>query len=166
MQGVLQAAHDTWLGEYARAHAWVFTTGLLLHFVGLCVLLGAMLVVDLRILGVGRAAPIRAVMPLLPVAIAGFGLNLATGVVFFVFDPFGYWENPGFRIKLALLALAGLNALAFALFAHRGLLATPAGHDAGAVAKASAALSLLLWFAVILFGRLIVAFQGSPDLFT
>jgi len=166
MQSFLQAAHDTWLGEYARAHAWVFTTGLLIHFIGVCVLLGAMLVVDLRILGVGRSAPIRAVIPLLPVALVGFGLNLLTGIVFFVFDPFGYWENPGFRIKLALLGLAGLNALGFTVFEHRGLLTTPAGHDAGAIAKASAALSLFLWFAIILFGRLIVAFQGSPDLFT
>jgi hypothetical protein len=165
MHSFLQAAHDAWLGGYARTHAWVFTTGLVLHFIGLCVLLGAMLVVDLRVLGLGREVPVGAVMKLLPVAIAGFLVNLATGAVFFVFDPFGYWQNPGFRIKLVLLLLAGLNALAFTLGEHRRAVAAGPGYDAGVLSKASAALSLFLWFAIILFGRLIVAFQGSPDLF-
>lgn len=166
MGGFLQFTHDTWLGQFAREFAPVFTTCLVIHFVGLCLLLGAMMVIDLRILGVGKQIPISAALKLLPVAIGAFIVNLLTGIVFFCFDPFGYWENPAFRIKLVLLAVAGLNALLFTFVEHRKLAATEAGHDAPALAKASAALSLFVWFAVILFGRLIVAFQGSPDLFS
>lgn len=163
----LQAVHDTWLGDYTRAHAWVFTTGLVIHFIGLCLLLGAMLVVDLRILGLGKnVAPIRSVFSLLPVAIGGFLINLLTGIVFFCFDPFGYWLNPAFKIKLVLLTLAGINALIFTLVEQPKILAGQGESGAvGALAKVTAGASLLIWFAVILFGRLIVAFQGSPDLF-
>jgi len=165
MSDFLQFAHDTWLGDFTRAYAPVFTTCLVIHFIGLCVLLGAMMVIDLRILGVGRQFPISAALKLLPLAIGAFIVNLLTGVVFFCFDPFGYWENPAFRIKMALVVIAGLNALLFTFVEHRKLAATEADYDANWVAKISAALSLFVWFTVILFGRLIVAFQGSPDLF-
>lgn len=165
MHAFLQAAHDTWLGTFARSNGYLFTIGLVIHFIGLCLLLGVMLVIDLRILGLGKRAPIGAVLSLIPYAILGFGLNLATGIIFFCFDPFGYWGNPAFKIKLCLLLAAGLNAAWFTFGEHRALVATTSGHDAPAFAKASAGLSLFLWFAIILFGRLIVAFQNSPDLF-
>lgn len=165
MQGFLQWAHDTWLGEATRAYAPMFTTGLVLHFIGLCVLLGAMLMVDLRLLGVIRGVSIRAVLTLLPFAIAGFVVNLLTGVMFFCFDPFGYWGNPAFKIKMTLVMIAGLNALWFTFAEHRKLAAAEGDQDVGVATKISAGASLLLWFTIILFGRLIVAFQGSPDLF-
>ncbi len=164
MQSFLQVAHDTWLGEYTRTHAWAFTTGLVVHFIGLCLLLGAMLVIDLRLLGLGRSVPVRAVFQLLPVAIAGFAINLLTGVVFFVFDPFGYWLNPAFKIKMVLILVAGLNALVFTLVEQPKALSEE-GQGVGVLTRISAGMSLFVWFAVILFGRLIVAFQGSPDLF-
>ncbi len=165
MHGFLQMAHDSWLGQVTREYAPIFTTGLVIHFIGLCLLLGAMLVIDLRLLGVGKQTPIKAVLALLPVAITGFAMNLATGIVFFCFDPFGYWQNPAFRIKMTLVLIAGLNALWFTFAEHRRLAAAPPGHSAPIAARICAGLSLFLWFSVILFGRLIVAFQGSPDLF-
>ena len=165
MKAFLQFAHDTWLGDYTRHNSWLFTLGLVLHFIGLCLLMGGMLVIDLRILGLIRRVPIGAVLALLPVAILGFVLNLLTGIMFFCFDSFGYWRNPAFKIKMALVLLAGLNALWFTLAEHRRLAATPSGFDANGITKLSAAASLLIWFSVILFGRLIVAFQGSSNLF-
>jgi hypothetical protein len=165
MKAFLQFAHDTWLGDYTRQNSWLFTLGLVIHFVGLCLLMGGMLVIDLRILGLIRRVPIRAVLALLPMAIVGFVLNLLTGIMFFCFDSFGYWRNPAFKIKMVLVLVAGLNALWFTLAEHRRLAATPGGFNAGGLTKFSAAASLLLWFGVILFGRLIVAFQGSENLF-
>ena len=162
---VLMWFHDTWLGDIARQKPWLFTTGLVTHFVGFCLLIGAMLVVDLRLLGFFKEIPIRATYRLLPVAIVGFLLNLATGFMFFCFDPVNYWENPAFRVKLALLLVAGLNALWFLIVEQRRSAAEPDDAQAGLAAKLSAGGSLLIWFTVILFGRLIVAFQGSSDLF-
>jgi hypothetical protein len=165
MNAFLQFAHDTWLGDYTRHNSWVYTLGLVLHFIGLCLFMGGMLVIDLRILGVIRRVPIGAVLALLPVAIVGFVLNLLTGVMFFCFDSFGFWRNPAFKIKMVLVLLAGLNALWFTVAEHRRLAATPSDFDTGRLAKFSAAASLFMWFSVILFGRLIVAFQGSDKLF-
>src|SRR5262245_58305501 len=113
MHSVLQTLHDTWLGDFTRQNSWFFTLGLILHFVGLCVLLGAVLVMDLRVLGVARRIPIAAALSLLPAAIVGFLLNLFTGLVFFCFDPFGYWGNPAFKLKMLLILIAGVNALFF-----------------------------------------------------
>lgn len=157
--------HDSWLGEVTRASGWLFTAGLTLHFVGICLVVGSMLVVDLRLLGFLRGIPYAATFRLLPFAVGGFLLNAATAYMFFCFDPVGYWENPAFRIKLILLTLAGLNALVFIIFEHRNLSQAEPDHRPGPLARTCAALSLLLWFGVILFGRLIVAFQGSPDFF-
>jgi hypothetical protein len=165
MKAFLQFAHDTWLGDYTRQNSWLFTLGLVIHFIGLCLLMGGMLVIDLRILGLIRRVPIQAVLALLPMAIVGFVLNLLTGIMFFCFDSFGYWRNPAFKIKMVLVLVAGLNALWFTLAEHRRLAATPGGFSTGALTKFSAAASLLLWFGVILFGRLIVAFQGSDSFF-
>src|SRR5215831_16679532 len=159
MHSFLQAAHDTWLGEITRQNSSLFTYGLVFHFIGLCLLLGAMLVIDLRLLGVGRRMPIGAALSLLPIAIVGFAVNLVTGIMFFCFDPFGYWNNPAFKLKMLLIVLAGLNALIFTITSHRKLTATAADYDAQLSVKFSAGASLALWFAVILFGRLIVAFQ-------
>jgi hypothetical protein len=165
VHAVLQWLHDSWLGEYARHTYWVFTAGLVIHFIGLCLLLGAMLVVDLRLLGIFRRVPIQAVAALLPVAIFGFCMNLFTGIVFFCFDPFGYWQNPAFKTKMVLILIAGLNALWVRFTSHQALMSRDPDLRTGIMLKVSAAASLLLWFCVILFGRLIVAFQGASGFF-
>ena len=163
---ILKWLHDTPLGEVTRANSWLFTAGLVVHFIGLCLLMGVMLVVDLRLLGVGKRAPIGAVLSLLPLAVFGFALNLSSGIMFFCFDAFGFWANPAFKVKFVLLTLAGVNALWFTLVEHRKLAATAPGATTDVATKISAAASLILWFAIILFGRLIVAFQGSTSFFT
>jgi hypothetical protein len=165
MNAFLHFTHDTWLGDYTRHNSWVYTLGLVIHFIGLCLLLGGMLVIDLRILGIAKRVPIGAVLALLPVAITGFVLNLLTGIMFFCFDSFGFWGNPAFKVKMVLVLLAGLNALWFTFAEHRRLAATLSGFNTSVLTKFSAAASLFLWFSVILFGRLIVAFQGSSSLF-
>src|SRR3974390_480137 len=96
----LHGIHDGWLGQFARSSRYVFTTGLVLHFFGLTLLMGSMLIVDLRLLGFPRQLPIAAAMKFLPLAIGGFVLNLLTGIVMFAFDPVDYWLNPSFRIKM------------------------------------------------------------------
>ena len=159
MNAVLQAIHDTWLGDFTRQNSWLFTLGLILHFFGLCTLLGSMLVIDLRVLGVARRIPMEGALALLPLAVGGFLLNLLTGSLFFCFDPFGYWQNPAFKLKLLSIAVAGANAVFFAAWWRRAR-ANDVQYEAGGALKLSAALSLALWFATIVLGRLIVAFQN------
>lgn len=157
--------HASWLGEFMRQSSWIFTAGLVIHFIGICLVVGAMLVVDLRLLGFARQMPIPAALDLLPVALVGFSLNAITGFAFFCFDPVLYWQNPAFKVKLVLLTLSGLNALAFTIWEHRRYQRGPDDLAPTVLTRMSAGLSLTLWLTIILFGRLIVAFQGSSSFF-
>src|SRR5690606_4066574 len=106
-------AQDSWLGAAMREVAWLWPIMEALHFIGLCVMFGALLVVDLRVLGLARRIPLESALKFIPVAIWGFALNLVTGIAFFAGDPFRYWPNIGFRMKMILIVLAGINAVMF-----------------------------------------------------
>jgi hypothetical protein len=152
-------AHDSWLGHIARDNSYIYTIGLIIHFTGLALLMGAMLVIDITLMGFARMIPPGAALKLLPLAVAGFVLNLLTGIMFFCFDPDRFGLNPAFQVKMLLVLAAGLNALWFTFAEHRAVSQAPAGARLPLNVRLSASLSLLLWFGVIVAGRMIVAFQ-------
>jgi len=162
---ILHRIKETWLGATVRESTWLFAAGETLHFIGLSMLVGALLIIDLRLLGFMRTVPIRAALAFLPFAIVGFVINLATGIEFFVNDPFMYWPNPAFRLKMFLILVAGLNALIFTVMEHRRVLVLGDGEKTSLFTKATAALSLGLWLTVLLLGRLLPSFEGSKDAF-
>src|SRR5215831_20671799 len=120
---ILHWIRDTSLGVAVRQSRWMFATGETLHFLGLSLLVGGILIVDLRLLGFLRHISMRSALSFLPFAIIGFVINLLTGILFFTADPMMYWPNPAFRLKMFLILLAGINALIFTLFKHRQALA-------------------------------------------
>ena len=152
-------------GAAVRESRWLFAMGETFHFIGLCLLVGGLLVVDLRLLGFIRRVPMRAALAFLPFTIVGFLINLATGIEFFVTDPFMYWPNPAFRLKMFLIVLAGLNALVFTVMQHRHMLVLGDDKNMSAYVKLTAGLSLGLWLSVLLLGRLLPAFEGSTSFF-
>jgi hypothetical protein len=149
------------LFAFVTTHAWVWPVAEMFHFFGMALLIGTVGLLDLRILGLGKGIPISLLSRLIPIGIAGFAINLLTGVVFVFGDP-GGWQpyftaNLAFQVKLVLILLAGINLLAFRM---TGLATAtenlPADGDAPRQAKLIAAASLALWFAVIYFGRMIM----------
>jgi hypothetical protein len=149
------------LGRFMNGAPWAFPAAEVLHFMGLSLLLGALIVVDLRLLGIGQRVPMRATHALLPLAVLGFAVNLVTGVAFLASDPLRYLANPAFIAKMALVGLAGLNLLWF-----RVVLYAPIAEDrySGALAaqgRVVAVLSLAIWIAVIASGRLMPYFDRS-----
>ena len=162
---ILHWIRDTWLGATVRESRWIFASGEILHFVGLSLLVGGILIVDLRLLGFIRRVPIRAALAFLPFVIAGFLINLLTGIVFFSADPMMYWPSPAFKLKMFLILLAGLNALVFIVLAQRKTLSLRDDESTGTLAKVTAGLSLSLWLCVLLLGRLLPAFEGSTSFF-
>jgi hypothetical protein len=162
---ILHWLRDTGVAAAVRQSRWIFATGEVFHFIGLCLLVGGILIVDLRLLGFLRQIPVRAALAFLPFVIIGFLINLATGVLFFVNDPYMYWPNPAFKLKMIVILLAGLNALVFTVMAQREVIGLGPDEDAGKLAKVTAGLSLALWLIVILLGRLLPAFEGSTSLF-
>ena len=162
---ILHWIRDTWLGATVRESRWIFASGEILHFVGLSLLVGGILIVDLRLLGFIRRVPIRAALAFLPFVIAGFLINLLTGIVFFSADPMMYWPSPAFKLKMFLILLAGLNALVFIVMAQRKTLSLRDDESTGTLAKVTAGVSLSLWLCVLLLGRLLPAFEGSTSFF-
>ena len=143
------------LGGWVHVLPWTWPIAETIHFFGLCLLLGALLVIDLRLLGVNRLLPAISVHDLLPIAYVGFGLNLATGILFYVGDPHRYTPNIGFQLKMLLILLAGLNALYYQMKIHPIMASLDDSTNLPTNVKAVGATSLVLWFGVLAYGRLI-----------
>jgi len=160
---ILHWIKDTSLGVAVRQSRWMFATGETMHFLGLSLLVGGILIIDLRLLGFLRQISMRAALSFLPFVIIGFVINLLTGILFFAADPMMYWPNPAFKLKMFVILLAGINALVFTLFKHRQALVLGDDDQATAFMKVSAGLSLSFWLVVLLLGRLLPAFEGSTS---
>jgi hypothetical protein len=143
---------------------WSWSIAESIHFIGLCLLIGAIGSFDLRLLGVARRVPIAAMHRLIPWGLLGFGLNALTGVLFVMTYPDQYLYNPSFHFKVLFLTIGGLNASAFYLTQAGTVLGPEAAADAPARAKVIAAISLSAWVAVIVCGRLLTFYRPGPCL--
>ena len=98
-----QSAFAQWL--LGSNSIWAYPTVLTLHTFGMMVLVGAALMVDLRLLGFGRAIPLGSMGRLFGVMWGAFWLNLVTGTMLFIADATKRATQPLFLVKLALVAL-------------------------------------------------------------
>lgn len=150
-----------WLETSALAAAmrqwlWLYPAVEIVHILGFVVLVGAAVFFDLRLLGVSRGLPVRALeRHLLRAARASLLLVLPSGLLMFAAHATEMAANPAFRLKLALLVLAALNAAVFHRAPFRSVSAWDRGAPAPAAARTAALLSLVLWVGVIACGRLL-----------
>lgn len=149
---------DTAVAELMRS-TWAWPLVESLHFLGLCLLVGAIGAFDLRLLGIARTVPIAAVHRLVPVGLLGFAINIATGALFVATEPDQYIYNPAFHLKLAFLGIAGLNAATFYLTTYRQAFGPAATLRVPTHARVIAAISLSAWLVVIVAGRLITFYR-------
>jgi hypothetical protein len=121
-----------------------------LHIVGIALLFGAIVPLDLRLIGWRReAGPVDRLESLLqPVAIAGLVIAIPAGLLLFATDARAYAASPLFRAKMLLIAAAIANALW--LRASNSRAAKP-----GRRVAIAAAASVLLWLTAIILGRLL-----------
>jgi len=130
-----------------------------LHFVGLSLMFGVIIVVDLRILGLMKKVDYAAMHRLLPWGVLGFGINLVSGMLFFITQPDQYIENIALQWKVVLIVLGGINVLYFTIFDHAWVLKT--GEDAPLTGKVMAAFTIAVWIGVIYLGRMMPFIGGS-----
>lgn len=156
--GIVNWAIDTGIFDlmYSR---WGWPIAEIVHFIGLCLLIGAVGAFDLRMLGAVKGISLPALHKLVPFGILGFALSVTSGLMFVVTSPDQYLYNPAWQIKMVLLAIAGLNMAAFYLTAARGLRDLPADATPPLAARIFAGVSLTAWFGVIACGRVITAFR-------
>jgi len=121
------------------------------HILGIALLIGAILPLDLRLLGFFRSVPLAALAPVLSrMAAIGLGLALVTGAWLFTVRPVEYAGNAAFLWKLGLLALALANV---ALHHRSAAYARALEGDITAAVRWRAFVSMMLWLGVLLAGR-------------
>lgn len=148
------------LGIYGFMNSpWGWPIAESIHFIGLSMLIGAVGLFDLRMLGFVKTIPLAAMHKLVPFGVAGFLLNVTTGVMFITTVPDQYLYNPAVQSKLLFLAAAGINMLLFYLLCYRQVSATNATTTALTKAKIFALISLTCWLGVIACGRLITFYR-------
>lgn len=151
LNGWLEAAG---LVEWARGGTHVYPWANVLHVLGVVMLLGGIGVLDARIAGAWKQLPLDALSrALTPVAIAGLAVQSASGLVLFAADGVALAASRTFHWKLGLLALGLLNAVVFHYRWRKLANGGPPMPDLPA--RAAALLSLGVWIAVAVAGRLI-----------
>ena len=147
---------STWLNQLVVGYAWSWPTLETLHFIGMCLLFGPIIIMDLRLMGFDRLSmPGLSVHSLVPMTLAGFVINLTTGIMFMFGDPYRYVINISFQLKMLLVLLAGINAIIFWLKVSPVLERLGPHEDAPTSLKLVGLGSLLMWTGVLCFGRLI-----------
>lgn len=135
-------------GLVAPVYPWV-SAG---HILALALLLGSVIILDLRLLGFFRRLSLMDLAPVL-VRLAGSGLAAAmvTGLLLFSVQPAHYLENTAFLVKLGLLAV-GLANIGW-IHRQRSWRRIRAGQGVSTGVRVSALLSVLVWIAMVLAGR-------------
>jgi hypothetical protein len=155
MLEICQWIYQTPLSFAIRESIWVYPILNVLHCVGVLLVAGTIVVVDLRLLGLGlRRAPVSSVVAqVVPWSLMGFGFMAVTGSLLAWSEPLRLYKSMFFPWKLAFIAVAGLNALLF----HAGVYRSVRGWDSSsplpARARLAGAVSILCWICVIAAGR-------------
>ena len=138
---------------FVENNSWVWPTCETVHFIGLSMLFGVVLTLDLRMLGVGKnAVSFAALYQLLPLGMLGFTMNLITGMMFFVAMPKQY-TGFLFFLKMMLVVFGALNVLYFMLCKEPWTVTE--GDDAGILTKLVAASAIVIWIAVLFCGHML-----------
>lgn len=145
-----------------RDSVWMFNIAETTHTLGIVLVAGTIMLVDLRLLGLGlKREPLADVISrIVPFTLAGFAFMFVTGVCLFSTEAVKLYSSPAFRIKLVLLGLAGLNALIFHLTVYRDAALWEDASVAPFRARLAGMLSLILWIGIIAAGRAIAYAPG------
>lgn len=154
LQAFFEGLEGSWLSVGLRASEWVYPMVNTLHIVGIALLVGAILILDWRLLR-QRTSPEVSVLAavLLPTAQGGFVLAVCAGVLLFIARPLDYAFNNLFQFKLGFIALALLNIVLL----HRSdswRIAVNHNRPDGRV-RLACGVSMVCWLLVLGLGRLV-----------
>ena len=144
---------NTWIANAIRTIPWLYPTFETGHYIGLSLLVGGIMLIDLRVLGMARGLPLKSMIGLLPFVWAGFIINVVTGSMLFIYGATNFAYNGAFQLKMAFMVLAGLNALAFDVSVRRSGGSWVEADRPPALVKGFATLSLAFWLCVVTTGR-------------
>lgn len=130
---------------------------LTLHVLSMCLFLGLVLMMDLRLMGVAHLdTPVSQIQKrLFPWQLVGAIVMTVSGGVLFYAQPLLYWGKGFFWVKMLVMPLAILNLLVFHYTTYRSVSAWDHRPSPPFAAKLAGALSIVLWITVLCFGRLV-----------
>jgi hypothetical protein len=155
------------LSEWVQTSDYGFPLLLAAHSIGLAGVVGVLIILNLRVLGYAEGIPIAALRRLMPVAWLGFIVNALSGVLLFMANASRLVTNWAFLLKMSAVLAGGivtwvlwraLNEPSDFTHPKRGGAPTSAALAAYGVTRAAritAGISMAVWFAAILFGRVI-----------
>jgi len=143
----------TWIANTIRTVRWIYPALETTHYIGLSLLVGGIMLIDLRVLGFARPLPLKSMIGLLPFVWVGFIINALTGSALFIYGATSFGVNHAFWLKMTFMVLAGLNAFAFDLSVRRSKVDWVAADLPPPHVKTFATLSFVLWLCVVTTGR-------------
>jgi hypothetical protein len=140
-----------------RDSTWAFPMALINHLLGLVLLIGMRLPLDLRLMGWGfEGVPVSQLAKrTAPFALVGAIVTIVSGMALYAAVPEHYTSNPVFAFKIAALAVALVNAWWFHAVLSRRIGEWDTATPLPVTVQASGYVSLLVWVAVLVAGRLI-----------
>lgn len=147
---------DIGLPGFIDHYPWIIPGSQAVHFFGLAILFGIIGLLDLRMMGFLKGLPIRPLTRLIPLAMAGFAVNVVTGFILFAGAPYMFAHNIAFEWKMVFIVVAGINALVFLVsgLQHKCEALGP-DDDVPIGAKAVALVSMTMWIGVMFWGRML-----------
>lgn len=146
------------IGYAMRSSRLLYPFANVAHIIGLVLLVGPILMLDLRLMGLSRRIPLRPLAQhLLPWSILGLLVMLVSGFMLFAAEATAYAVNPVFQLKMILVAAGIANAVVFEMLALRNWRDWE-NYSVPAFARLLAATSLLIWPVVAASGRLVAYF--------
>lgn len=153
MADVLAALEALPLAAALRGSVWLYPLVNAAHIVGVALLFGAIVPLDLRFMGVLVGIDASALSRLLvPVSVFGFIVALGAGSLLFITDAPDYFASSLFRVKMLVLLLALANVVIVSRLRARAVLAEP---SSSTLLRLAATASIGLWLTVIVLGRLV-----------
>jgi len=151
MLAVFKWFETTFLSVVIRSSSYLFPAIEVIHLLGLTVLLGAIVVLDMRLIGFGlrRQSIPRVAQVMTPLIWTGIGVSILSGGLLFMAEAVKCFDNAAFWFKMCCLAAA----LVFQGTIHRAI--SSSGGIRPVPATLVGSVSLLLWFGVGLGGRAI-----------
>ncbi len=153
--GFLEWLQFSPVGNFVATTLWAYPLFETLHSIGMALLVGALGLVNLRVLGYKVDLPLLGMRELLPIAWLGFTVNAISGLLLFTSDAVYFFNSYTFRIKILLIVLGGINAYLLGLKVFERARARGGDYVPSSGAKAIAASSLVFWVGAIVAGRLI-----------
>jgi hypothetical protein len=146
---------DSGLADNIRENDVLFPLIESIHVIAICLVVGSILVVDLRLLGLASIdrSVSRVTSGILPLTWGAFAVAVASGSLMFISNATKYLENGFFVAKLFLILAAGLNMVIFHAISARDLSRWDGERRLPLAARLAGGVSILLWVSVVACGR-------------